>query len=65
MIGEWLWVAQLTNYGVDEAVIQQMKDTTAQFFSLPLESKNEVAVREGGPEGFGHHFNAAASDKLD
>ncbi|RLN15953.1 S-norcoclaurine synthase 1-like [Panicum miliaceum] len=56
---------QLTNHGVDEAVIQRMKASTAQFFSLPLESKNAVAVREGGFEGFGHHFNAPASDKLD
>ncbi|WVZ57244.1 hypothetical protein U9M48_007651 [Paspalum notatum var. saurae] len=55
---------QLTNHGVDEAVMQQMKDSAAQFFSLPLESKNAVAVRRGGLQGFGHHFNgpAAASD---
>ncbi|CAN6284394.1 unnamed protein product [Urochloa humidicola] len=56
---------QLTNHGVDEAVIQQMKDSTAQFFSLPLGSKNEVAVRPGGFQGFGHHFNEPGSDKLD
>ncbi|CAN6306297.1 unnamed protein product [Urochloa humidicola] len=56
---------QLANHGVDEAVIQQMKDSTVQFFSLPLGSKNEVAVRPGGFQGFGHHFNDPGTDKLD
>ncbi|KAJ1296735.1 hypothetical protein BS78_01G325100 [Paspalum vaginatum] len=56
---------QLTNHGVDEAVMQQMKDSTAQFFSLPLESKNAVAVRRGGLQGFGHHFNGPVSDDGD
>ncbi|KAF8728957.1 hypothetical protein HU200_018258 [Digitaria exilis] len=56
---------QLTNHGVDEAVIQQVKDSVARFFSLPLETKNAVAVRPGGFQGFGHHFNAPASNKLD
>ncbi|TKV95596.1 hypothetical protein SEVIR_9G373300v4 [Setaria viridis] len=56
---------QLTNHGVDEAATQLMKDSTAQFFNLPLESKNTVAVREGGFEGFGHHYNGSSSDKLD
>ncbi|KAL6648053.1 hypothetical protein ACP70R_012277 [Stipagrostis hirtigluma subsp. patula] len=55
---------QLTNHGVDEEVIQQMKDSTVQFFSLPLESKQTVAVREKGFEGFGHHYSRS-SDKLD
>ncbi|KAF0915200.1 hypothetical protein E2562_034157 [Oryza meyeriana var. granulata] len=36
---------QLINHGVDEAVIQQMKDNTVQFFQLPLEDKKAVAVR--------------------
>ncbi|OEL34842.1 Protein SRG1 [Dichanthelium oligosanthes] len=56
---------ELTNHGADEAVIQQMKDSTAEFFGLPQESKNAVAVRGGGFEGFGHHFNEPATDKLD
>ncbi|OEL34841.1 S-norcoclaurine synthase 1 [Dichanthelium oligosanthes] len=56
---------QLANHGVDEAAMQQMKDSTAQFFSLPLESKNAVAVRGGGFEGFGYHYNGSSSDKLD
>ena len=55
------------NHGVEEAAVQQIKDSVAQFFSLPLEAKNTVAVREGdGFEGFGHHFSGRAStDKLD
>jgi hypothetical protein len=55
---------QLINHGVDEAVIQKMKDNTVQFFELPLEDKNTVAVRPGGIEGFGHHFRSSAG-KLD
>ncbi|OEL34839.1 Thebaine 6-O-demethylase [Dichanthelium oligosanthes] len=56
---------QLTNHGIKEAAIQQMKGSAAGFFSLPLETKNTVAVAGGGFEGFGHHFNQASSDKLD
>ncbi|TVU51224.1 hypothetical protein EJB05_02634, partial [Eragrostis curvula] len=55
---------QLTNHGVDEAVIEQMKDSTVQFFRLPLETKKTVGVRGNGSEGFGHHFSRA-NDKLD
>ncbi|KAF2915809.1 hypothetical protein DAI22_09g067800 [Oryza sativa Japonica Group] len=55
---------QLVNHGVDEAVIQKMKDNTVQFFELPLEDMNAVAVRPGGVEGFGHHFRSS-TDKLD
>uniref|UniRef100_A0A0E0M091 Fe2OG dioxygenase domain-containing protein n=1 Tax=Oryza punctata TaxID=4537 RepID=A0A0E0M091_ORYPU len=57
--------AELINHGVDEAVIQKMKDSTVNFFELPLEDKNAVAVRPGGTdEGFGHHFRSSAG-KLD
>ncbi|KAF2915808.1 hypothetical protein DAI22_09g067700 [Oryza sativa Japonica Group] len=54
----------LINHGVDQAVIQKMKENTVQFFELPLEDKNTVAVRPGGIEGFGHHFRSSAG-KLD
>ncbi|KAL6662088.1 hypothetical protein ACP70R_001472 [Stipagrostis hirtigluma subsp. patula] len=43
---------------------QRMKDNIVQFFSLPLESKKTVAVRENGFEGFGHHYSRS-SQKLD
>ncbi|KAG0550739.1 hypothetical protein BDA96_01G364000 [Sorghum bicolor] len=55
---------QLTNHGVEEAAMQQMKDSAAEFFRSPLESKNTVAVRDGF-QGFGHHFNGGSSEKLD
>ncbi|KAL6902153.1 hypothetical protein ACP4OV_005029 [Aristida adscensionis] len=55
---------QLTGNGVDEAVMQRMKDNTVQFFSLPLESKKTVSVRGSGFEGFGHHFSRSTR-KLD
>ncbi|KAF8728960.1 hypothetical protein HU200_018262 [Digitaria exilis] len=45
--------------------MQQMKESAAQFFSLPLETKNTVAVRGDSIQGFGHHFSGASSDKLD
>lgn len=58
---------QLTNHGVDEAVAQLIKDTAVQFFSLPLDLKNRVAVPEEGAaiEGYGHHYSRGAGDKLD
>ncbi|CAL5067453.1 unnamed protein product [Urochloa decumbens] len=54
---------QLTNHGIDEAVIQRMKESTVQFFDLPLDSKNAVAVRGDGFEGYGHHYSRLS--KLD
>ncbi|PUZ46910.1 hypothetical protein GQ55_7G121100 [Panicum hallii var. hallii] len=54
---------QLTNHGVDEAAIQRMKDSTVQFFGLPLDGKNTVAVRGDGFEGYGHHYSRLS--KLD
>nr|CAB3486896.1 unnamed protein product [Digitaria exilis] len=54
---------QLKNHGVDEAVIQRMKDSTVQFFGLPVGSKNAVAVRADGFEGYGHHYSRMS--KLD
>uniref|UniRef100_A0A0E0ER89 Fe2OG dioxygenase domain-containing protein n=1 Tax=Oryza meridionalis TaxID=40149 RepID=A0A0E0ER89_9ORYZ len=56
----WLCVSELGLL----PVIQKMKDNTVQFFELPLEDKNTVAVRPGGIEGFGHHFRSSAG-KLD
>ena len=36
---------QLVNHGVDEEATQQIKDSVAQFFSLPLEAKNTATAR--------------------
>jgi len=38
-----------------------------QFFSLPLDVKNRVAVPEesAGIEGYGHHYSRGRGDKLD
>jgi hypothetical protein len=43
-----------------------MKDSAAEFFSLPLESKNAIAISrdEDKFQGFGHHFSRGP-DKLD
>ncbi|XP_006651534.2 2-oxoglutarate-dependent dioxygenase 11-like [Oryza brachyantha] len=54
---------QLVNHGVDEQVVNDMKDSATKFFSLPLESKKPVEVRENSIEGFGHHYSRAG--KLD
>ncbi|CAN6289160.1 unnamed protein product [Urochloa humidicola] len=58
---------QLTGHGVDEAAMQRMKESAAEFFSLPLESKNAIAFREDDKfQGFGHHFSGGPSGgKLD
>ncbi|XP_072146620.1 2-oxoglutarate-dependent dioxygenase 11 [Setaria viridis] len=57
----------LTNHGVDEAVAQLIKDSTVEFFSLPLDIKNRVAVlgKGAGLEGYGHHYSRGPGDKLD
>ncbi|XP_037408287.1 protein SRG1-like [Triticum dicoccoides] len=56
---------QLTNHGVDETVVQDIKNNTMQFFGLPLEKKKAVAIEAGGLEGFGHHYSRASCEKLD
>ncbi|KAF8698425.1 hypothetical protein HU200_035164 [Digitaria exilis] len=58
---------QLTNHGVDEVVAQLIKDNTVEFFSLPLDVKNRVAVlgKGAGLEGYGHHYSRAPGDKKD
>ncbi|CAL4940211.1 unnamed protein product [Urochloa decumbens] len=58
---------QLTNHGVDEAVAQLIKDTTVEFFSLPLDIKNRVSVlgKGAGLEGYGHHYSRGRGEKLD
>ncbi|KAF6991066.1 hypothetical protein CFC21_008185 [Triticum aestivum] len=56
---------QLTNHGLDESAVQDMKNNAVQFFRLPLEKKNAVAIEAGRLEGFGHHFAGASCDKLD
>ncbi|KAG2539883.1 hypothetical protein PVAP13_9NG505400 [Panicum virgatum] len=58
---------QLMNHGVDEAAAQLIKDSAVQFFSLPLDIKNRVAVPEKGAgiEGYGHHYSRGRGDKLD
>ncbi|OEL34832.1 Protein SRG1 [Dichanthelium oligosanthes] len=57
---------QLTSHGVDEAVIQRMKESATEFFSLPLESKNAIAFRQDNTfQGFGHQYNRRPGDKMD
>ncbi|KAF6985551.1 hypothetical protein CFC21_003395 [Triticum aestivum] len=56
---------QLTNHGLDESVVQDMKNNAMQFFRLPLEKKNAVGIQAGGLGGFGHHFTGPSRDKLD
>uniref|UniRef100_A0A0D9VVK9 Fe2OG dioxygenase domain-containing protein n=1 Tax=Leersia perrieri TaxID=77586 RepID=A0A0D9VVK9_9ORYZ len=48
---------QLVNHGVDEQVVNEMKDSTLRFFSMPLESKKMVEIQDNGFEGYGHHFS--------
>nr|CAB3495643.1 unnamed protein product [Digitaria exilis] len=59
---------QLTSPGVDEEVMRRMKESAAEFFRLPLETKNAIAFRGDDIfHGFGHHFNRGPSvgNKLD
>ncbi|XP_044378962.1 protein SRG1-like [Triticum aestivum] len=57
---------QLRNHGVDETVVERVKDSTREFFRLPLEKKKAVGIvkAEDGFQGFGHHFNTSTG-KLD
>ncbi|CAL5032386.1 unnamed protein product [Urochloa decumbens] len=47
----------------DWGFFQRTKESTVQFFDLPLDSKNAVAVRGDGFEGYGHHYSRLS--KLD
>ncbi|CAM0913516.1 unnamed protein product [Alopecurus aequalis] len=53
-------VFQIINHGVDERIVEHVKDNTTQFFELPLEKKKAVGTikADGGFQGFGHHFNS-------
>uniref|UniRef100_A0A0D9XME3 Fe2OG dioxygenase domain-containing protein n=1 Tax=Leersia perrieri TaxID=77586 RepID=A0A0D9XME3_9ORYZ len=56
---------QLVNHGVDEQVLQQIKDDITGFFKLPLQEKMTVAILPNGLQGFGHHFVFSKEQKLD
>nr|CAB3500529.1 unnamed protein product [Digitaria exilis] len=61
-------VVSLTSHGVDEEVLRRMKESAAEFFRLPLETKNAIAFRGDDTfHRFGHHFNPGPSvgNKLD
>ncbi|CAM0877059.1 unnamed protein product [Alopecurus aequalis] len=57
---------KLINHGVDETVLERVKDSTLEFFKLPLEKKKAVGVikAEDDFQGFGHHFDTSTG-KLD
>lgn len=57
---------QLINHGVDETVLERVKDDTLEFFKLPLEKKKSVGIVKAGDgfQGYGHHFNTCTG-KLD
>ncbi|KAF8379118.1 hypothetical protein HHK36_028547 [Tetracentron sinense] len=56
---------QLTNHGVSEEVIENMKVDTEEFFRLPLEEKKAYSQLQNNIEGYGQAFVVSKDQKLD
>lgn len=46
-------------------VLQEMKDSTAKFFELPLEEKNKIRMPSDDFQGYGQAYAASQGQTLD
>ncbi|KAF0928703.1 hypothetical protein E2562_006126 [Oryza meyeriana var. granulata] len=56
---------QLTNHGVPDDVISDVRRDLIEFFRLPLEAKEAYAKPPDKHEGYGQHFVVSEKQKLD
>ncbi|KAK7256769.1 hypothetical protein RIF29_30237 [Crotalaria pallida] len=56
---------QLVNHGAEKEVLQKMKDTTSEFFKLPIEEKNKISMPSNDIHGYGHDHVIFEEQKLD
>ncbi|KAF9595163.1 hypothetical protein IFM89_037592 [Coptis chinensis] len=55
----------VTNHGVAEEILNNMKDTTSSFFKLPFEDKKKYATPPNGIQGYGIPYVVLEKQKLD
>ncbi|KAI0500833.1 hypothetical protein KFK09_019050 [Dendrobium nobile] len=56
---------QLVNHGIPEDLISKLRQDTEEFFKLPLEEKEKIALLPGQTEGYGQIFYQSKEQKLD
>ncbi|PON90836.1 Oxoglutarate/iron-dependent dioxygenase [Trema orientale] len=56
---------QVVNHGVAIEVLQTMKDASNEFFELPLEEKNKIAMPPNDMQGYGHAYVVSEEQTLD
>lgn len=56
---------QVVNHGIENQVLQKMKDTARLFLDLPLEEKNKFSMPTDDMQGYGYAFVFSEEQKLD
>ncbi|XP_027351293.1 protein SRG1-like [Abrus precatorius] len=56
---------QIVNHGIQKELLQKMKDTTAEFFKLPIEEKEKYAMSANDIQGYGHAYVVSEEQILD
>jgi len=58
-------VFQLINHGVDDSLVNKVKEGIQELFNLPMEEKSKYWQRPEEMEGFGQAFVVSEEQKLD
>ncbi|KAL8248261.1 hypothetical protein R6Q59_005129 [Mikania micrantha] len=58
-------IFQLVNHGVDESLLDQMKNEVVRFFEAPIEEKLRYKLKGGEYEGYGQTILHAQGQKID
>lgn len=56
---------QITNHGIAETVIHNMKEAIAAFFQLPFDEKKKYAMPANDVQGYAQGFVVSEQQKLD
>ncbi|CDP06586.1 unnamed protein product [Coffea canephora] len=56
---------RVVNHGIENQVLQKIKDTARLFLDLPLEEKNKFSMPADDMQGYGHAFVFSEKQKLD
>ncbi|KAH9702302.1 Fe2OG dioxygenase domain-containing protein [Citrus sinensis] len=56
---------QITNHGIAETVIHNMKDAIAAFFQLPFDEKKKYTMPANDVQGYGQGYVVSEQQKLD
>ncbi|XP_057432351.1 oxoglutarate-dependent flavonoid 7-O-demethylase 1-like [Lotus japonicus] len=56
---------QIVNHGVQNELVQRMKDVVTEFFELPIEEKEKYAMASNDIQGYGHAYVVSEEQILD